>query len=136
MKQKVLAYIFRSHKTEKQILVFDHCAYPEVSPQVVGGSVDKNELSSDAVLREVFEESGLVLKNPEKLGEFEFFKIESQELQNRNVFEFETVGLPESWTHVVSAGEEDEGLEFYFYWMNIGEAKIKLKSQMGKYLGD
>lgn len=134
MKQKVLAYIFRTHQNRRQVLVFDHCAFPEVSPQVVGGSVDPNEDIEDAVIREVFEESGLVLENPKRIGEFEFFKESTQELQNRNVFAFLTTSLAESWTHIVSGGDEDKGLEFYFYWMDINEAKSKLKSEMGNYL--
>ena len=47
--------------------------FPEVNPQVVGGTVDNNESPEEAIIREVFEESGLNLSIKRKIGEFEYY---------------------------------------------------------------
>lgn len=136
MKQKVLAYIFRHNGDQKELLVFDHVAYPEVSPQVIGGTVDQSESPEAAVIREIFEESGVSLALQGKIGEFEYYREDIDELQLRHVFSFETNGLKDSWTHVVSAGVEDSGLEFYFYWLPLEIAKKTLVGNMGDYLNE
>ncbi len=135
MKQKVLAYIFRNNEGIREILVFDHVKYPEVSPQVIGGTIDGSEWPEEAVIREVFEESGLKLSIHVKLGEFKYHREDINEEQLKHVFSFEFPMAKEKWTHSVSSGEEDKGLEFRFYWMQTNEAKIKLLGNMGDYLG-
>ena len=134
MKKKVLAYIFRENNNQKEILVFDHKENLEVSPQVICGSVDGNETEEDAILREIFEESGLSLKNPFKLGGFDYFRKDIEEKQIRNVYCFNIDDSKDNWTHAVSSGEEDKGLEFNFYWLPVLVAKSKLVADMGSYL--
>mgnify|MGYP000942699708 CR=1 FL=1 len=82
MKQKVMAYILRQNNTQTEILVFDHLKYPEVSPQVIAGSVEVGEKPIAAANREVFEEAGLEFSQFHyKLGEFEYFREDIQEKQ-------------------------------------------------------
>jgi 8-oxo-dGTP pyrophosphatase MutT (NUDIX family) len=133
MKQKVLAYIYRD-SSRSELLVFDHLNFPEVSPQVVGGSLEQGETPESAVMREVFEEAGIKVENPKLVGSFPFFRSDISQQQVRHVFEFISRDLPSRWTHTVSSGEEDEGLEFHFQWLKVEEAKKRLVADLGAYL--
>lgn len=73
MNQKVLAYIYRD-SFKKELLVFEHCKYPEVSPQVIGGTLDFEESPESAVVREVFEEAGIKVENPKLVGSFLYYR--------------------------------------------------------------
>jgi 8-oxo-dGTP pyrophosphatase MutT (NUDIX family) len=133
MKQKILAYIYRD-SFKQELLVFDHCKYPEVSPQVIGGTIDIDESPEDAVIREVFEEAGIKVENPKLVGSFLYYRADIKQHQMRHVFEFISSELPSSWTHNVSSGEEDKGMEFHFYWSKVENARKLLVADMGTYL--
>ena len=131
MKQKALAYIYRSSQNKKEILVFDHEEKygPIINPQVPAGTIKEGESPIDAVLREVFEESGLEFTGPTSfLGEFAFKD------SKRYVFTFESKGLPDNWDHLVKGEGADKGMIFSYYWLSIEEAKAQLVSEMGSYL--
>jgi flavin-dependent dehydrogenase/8-oxo-dGTP pyrophosphatase MutT (NUDIX family) len=134
LKQKVLAYVFRTKNNIKEILVFDHKNNSKINPQVIAGSVDDNETCEAAIIREIKEESGLVLEEGFKLGEFSYFREDIKEKQKRHIFCFNIENDRDSWTHIVSSGVEDKGKEFSFYWLPINTAKNQLVAQMGKYL--
>lgn len=135
MKEKVLIYILRTKHEQTEVLVFDHAEFPDVSPQVIGGSIETGEDPLKAANRETFEESGLKFKQFHyKLGEFEFFREDLKEEQLRHVYVVYNNELPDSWTHIVSNGEEDKGLQFHFYWKTLDDAKTNLKGKMGDYL--
>ncbi len=61
--EKVAAFVTRDVQhvggTTRQLLVFEHLAYPAVGLQVPAGTVDPPEAPAAAVLREVTEETGL-----------------------------------------------------------------------------
>ena len=134
-KNKVLAYIFREKDGVKEVLVFDHRDHPEVNPQVPAGTVEEGEHIELAVLREVFEESGLKLdKHETYIGCFDYHRKDIDELHKRHVYTFYTEGLPNSWEHIVSEGDEDKGLSFQYYWLIVEEAQAKLVGSMGDYL--
>lgn len=134
MKKKVLAYIFRDNKGEQEILVFDHKNSPSVSPQVISGSVEEYENEQTAIIREIEEESGLVLKDPYKLGEFKYYREDIDQEQIRHIFCFNISESNDSWTHIVTNGDEDKGLELNFYWLPISLAAKSLIAEMGSYL--
>ncbi len=133
MKQKILAYIYRD-STRSELLVFDHSLNPEMSPQVIGGSIETDETPEKAVLREVYEEAGIWVENPKLLGSFPFLREDINQLQMRHVFEFVLSDLPTKWSHIVTSGEEDKGLEFHYYWLKVEDARARLISDMGTYL--
>lgn len=133
MKQKILAYIYKD-SSKRELLVFDHCKHPEVSPQVIGGSLDFGESSEAAVVREVYEEAGIKIENPKLIGSFPYYRADIDQKQIRHVFEIISNGLSNEWTHIVSSGEEDEGMEFRFYWLRIEDAREHLVADMGIYL--
>jgi len=134
-KNKVLAYIFRFNENRKEVLVFDHRDDPEVNPQIPAGTVDTGESLAEALFREIYEESGLKFdKFDEYIGTFDYIRHDLNELHKRHVFSFVSNHLSANWEHIVSAGEEDKGLIFDYYWMDIKEAKNKLVASMGEYL--
>lgn len=134
MKRKVLAYIIRNDNT--QLLVFWHKHYPEAGLQVPAGTVEDGEEPLAALFREVDEESGLSqLTLIRHLATEPFYAEAKAEWQERNVFHLQAPdNLPESWLHIVKAGDEDEGLHFEFSWSSLSEAKATLSGGQGHWL--
>ncbi|MCI0690634.1 NUDIX hydrolase [candidate division KSB1 bacterium] len=54
LKHKVFAYITHGHR----LLVFRHADFPKAGIQVPAGTIQPNERPDEAVLREVYEETG------------------------------------------------------------------------------
>ncbi len=133
-KTKVISYIYRNNKTE--ILVFTHQSFPEAGVQVVGGTLETGEEHIPALVREVFEESGLVVKASDfkKIGVTEYHRKDKPEINHRHYFEMESIGLPETWTHIVVSDGEDNGLLFDFFWLKVGEARSRLVGNFGELL--
>ena len=109
LRNRVVIYVER----EDGLLVFDHRDDPEAGTQVPAGGVDPDEQLSEAAIREVREETGVLLDvEPTLLGTLEhlaglgqpalshFFRVEAPE------------GLPHAWLHVVSGNGEDATLVF------------------------
>jgi RimJ/RimL family protein N-acetyltransferase len=134
-KNKVLSYIFRDNCGVRELLVFDHRDAPEVNPQVPAGSVDVGEEIEKAVFREIFEESGLELTSYDLyLGQYNYHRQDLKQLHKRDVYIFNIQETRDQWTHIVSDGEEDKGMEFDYYWLPVEEARSRLVSEMGEYL--
>lgn len=135
MRQKVLAYVTREREGRLELLVFDHANFPEAGTQVPGGSIEPGETPDQAVLRETYEESGLIDVSIVKyLGCFPAAPVEAQ-VMHRHVYHLELTGpVPDRWEHVVSSGTADQGLRFRFYWMPVGEAEAGLIGQQGTYV--
>ncbi len=135
-KIKVIAYIFRNN--QKEILVFDHRDYPEVGTQVVGGTVESGEDFLEALKREVFEESGLVVGAQEllKINETTYLRKDREEINYRHYYRLDSdsYNLPSSWTHIVQSTGEDNSLAFTFYWLKVDEAKRLLDGNFGESL--
>ncbi|MGI5205285.1 NUDIX domain-containing protein [Spirillospora sp. CA-108201] len=55
---RVAAYVIR-HRAVPELLVFDHVGMPQAGTQIPAGGVGPGEGPEQAVLREVFEETGL-----------------------------------------------------------------------------
>jgi 8-oxo-dGTP diphosphatase len=135
MKQKVLAYIIRVHDGEKQLLLLLHRDYPEAGIQVPGGTVEPGEAFESALLREVYEETGLTnVKIIKKLTDCIFFNTYKQEEQERHVYLLDTVSdTKEEWEHVVEGEGEDKGLVYKFIWSPIDNLPM-LRSDHGNYI--
>ena len=136
MIQKVLAYIIRSSAAGQEVLVFHHRDHPEAGLQVPGGTVEPDEPLEVAVRREVAEESGLSdLVLIGQIAKAPFHAAWRDEWQERHVFHLEApADLPDSWTHVVQAQGEDQGLVFVYEWMPVDEAASKLRWGQGQWL--
>ena len=137
LKNKVLAYIIRTKDFKTEVLVFTHRDYPEAETQVIGGTVDPGEDLIGALLREIFEESGLKLVKADiekKLGETRYQRKDIPEINHRHYFLIHKNDLPDSWAHTVHSSGADNGMVFEFFWMKTQDAKVTLTGQMGELL--
>jgi 8-oxo-dGTP pyrophosphatase MutT (NUDIX family) len=136
LRQKVQCYITREHTGSVQVLVFEHLDFPSAGIQVPAGSIEAGETPEQAALREAWEESGIrELRVKHSVGSFHWRHAERGENHERHVFHLVTSqSLPERWVHTVSAGLEDKGLCFEFYWLDKTEAVRVLSGNQGDYL--
>lgn len=107
---KACPVIFRD-PAASSILVFRH---PSAGIQLVKGSIEPGELSSDAALRELREEAGIAdaavcqdlgLWDTELDGQIWSFQLCAT-----------TQTLPEHWSHLCT---DDGGIELHFFWHDI-----------------
>jgi ADP-ribose pyrophosphatase YjhB (NUDIX family) len=131
---KVLAYITRRCLTEIQLLVFEQREPPEDGLQVPGGTVETGEEVVTALWREIAEESGLT--DLTLRGCLATALVDSEEgRERRHVFHLEApASLPDTWTHVVSAGEDDQGMVFAYRWLPLAECAPPLVDGQGDWL--
>jgi len=135
-KQKVQCYITREHAGSLQVLVFEHIDYPDAGVQVPAGSIEPDETPEEAALREAWEESGIPeLRVKSYIGKFHWWYANRGEDHERHVFHLITPQtLPDRWEHTVSAGTEDKGLHFTFFWLDCNVAAQVLSGDQGDYL--
>jgi predicted acetyltransferase/8-oxo-dGTP pyrophosphatase MutT (NUDIX family) len=132
-KDKAIAYITRNLEGRTQLLVFEHDKkHSEAGTQVPAGTVGPGESVEQALIREVFEESGLAnLKLENKIDQYTFFRDTHQCFNRRHVYHLKSLAaLPDSWTHQVTGDGIDQKLEFHFYWIDIGHAKGRLAARL------
>jgi 8-oxo-dGTP pyrophosphatase MutT (NUDIX family) len=136
VKEKVLVYIFRRHGPHTAVLVFEHADFPEAGIQVPAGTLEPGEDPADGALREAHEESGLSGLSVERfIGVFDWLRTDLNQLHHRHVYILSHHGpVRDAWEHVVTAGEEDEGLRYRFYWLATDVAKQELSADQGAYI--
>ncbi|MBK67106.1 MAG: NUDIX hydrolase [Rickettsiales bacterium] len=134
-RKKVLAYIIRQVNDTPEVLVFEEKICLHLSPQVPAGTVENGEPFDKAVIREVFEETGIQLKQEGLyLGTYDYIRKDVPHLHERHVYAFFKNDLPDEWQHIVSGNGEDKGLLFDYFWMPVDQAREKLFAQMGALL--
>jgi ADP-ribose pyrophosphatase YjhB (NUDIX family) len=131
---KVLAYITRRCLTEIQLLVFEQREPPEAGLQVPGGTVEPGEEVVTALWREITEESGLT--DLTLRGCLATALVDSEEgPERRHVFHLEAPpGLPDTWRHTVSAGDDDQGMVFAYRWLRAPECAPLLVDGQGDWI--
>ena len=122
---------------EHRLLIFRHTHYPEAGTQVPAGTIESGEDPETAAIRELAEESGLVVERADLLGRFEFDLLPYRdEIQERYVFHVvvsETT--PERWFHhETHASESKEPIEFEFYWRDMDGTDLGLAGGQGGLL--
>ncbi|QDY75247.1 NUDIX hydrolase [Streptomyces qinzhouensis] len=109
---RVAAYVVRQ-RDEPGLLVFDHVGLPEAGTQVPAGGVGPGESLEEAVLREVFEETGLRVTVVRQIAT-ENRPHPGTGLPRRTTFFYLRVPAetPDAWVHRVRGDGEDDGLTF------------------------
>lgn len=133
--QKVLIY----GTSSSGLLVFDEPDFPEVPPQVPGGTVAPDESIFEAARREFHEETGLHLTSGfHHLGttEYRFWRDGQRHIHERAYFHVKLPNdLPARWHHYEkepSGGGEP--ILFSFFWLDLRLAKSRLGLGMEEYL--
>lgn len=132
---KVLIYATSS----RGLLVFDEPDFPDVLPQVPGGTIESGEDIRNAAFREFFEETGLhAPENLTFIGQslYRFEKAGRTIVHRRHFFH---VVLPEpqaeTWTHrEMTPFDGGAPIVFRFFWLHIPEANQRLGYGMDEAL--
>ena len=135
-KVKVLAYFFRIRNASKEVLVFDHKNMLEAGTQIIGGTVDPGEDLVQALIREIYEESGITLEQSdiEFISQTVYQRTDLPEINHRHYFKINGSELPDEWEHLVRSDGEDNGLVFQFFWIPIAEAKLILTGNFAELI--
>jgi 8-oxo-dGTP diphosphatase len=132
---KVLAYVLLG----EHLLVVEHPDDPKAGFQVPQGTVGENEDIRGAVVREVWEETGLTATINGYLGvaEYDMSNYGRAEVQQRHVFQLEAaVNSPtEPWDHLE---EHPSGggpaVRFRLSWLHLDDPGLHLEAGHGALL--
>jgi 8-oxo-dGTP pyrophosphatase MutT (NUDIX family) len=131
---KVFAYI----TNQNFLLVFSHPDFPEAGIQVPGGTVEPGEPLQEAVLREAYEETGLVgLKLIGYLGScvYDMSPWGGHPSQQRHFFHLELDGQsPRVWQHHETSGGKRDPILFELFWAELPNGIPKLFADHGQML--
>jgi 8-oxo-dGTP diphosphatase len=120
---RVLAYITRNRA---EILVFKHdVSYPDAGVQVPGGGLEPNETLELGIMREVLEETGLKLPGTPVFLGARVRQSSQYGPQFEHYFWLEAdPDTPHRWTHQVSSGEFDAGMNFRHEFVPLEDHEI------------
>ncbi len=120
---RVLAYITRNRA---EILVFKHDdIYPDGGVQVLGGGLEENETLELGVMREILEETGLSLTGTPAFLGARVRQSAQYGPQFEHYFWLEVdPSTSDAWTHNVSAGELDSGMNFHHEFVPLEQPGI------------
>jgi len=121
---KAVAAVVREHGGRRELLVFRH---PRAGVQLPKGTVEQDESVAAAVLRELHEESGLLLDaEPVPIGTWNrvldgsFGETATLDLHVWHLHLLPAPpGVPDRWSHRASGSAEEDGLVFAFHWLPI-----------------
>jgi 8-oxo-dGTP pyrophosphatase MutT (NUDIX family) len=134
-REKVMAYITHGDR----LLVFRQPEFPEAGIQVPGGTLELGETPDEAVLREAFEETGLLdLVLVRCLGErvFDGRTRGRDELHHRHFYHLRCTGEPpETWGHAerLSSDGYPGPIAFELWWAPLDDVP-ELIAEMGALL--
>ena len=121
-REKVLVYVTRG----EDLLVLEHtAAFPDAGNQVPAGGVDPGEFPEAATTRELFEETGLTAQLPPVYLQSCWWPHSDAPSRIRHYYWVEAPAeTPTAWTHVVSAGEDDEGMSFLLSFRPLAQTDL------------
>lgn len=131
---KVFAYITHGQR----LLVFCHADFPEAGIQVPAGTVQSNEPPDAALLREVYEETGLsnfteVYFLGEQIRDMADFNRD--EIHHRYFYHLPYTGdPPTTWRHNETSGGTAEPIVFEFFWADLPDNVPELIADHDKFL--
>jgi len=135
--QRVVAYVTSGNR----LLVFAHTRHPEAGIQVPAGRVESGEPLEEAVLREVWEETGLQgLEIVAYLGmrEHHLSAPGRPETEQRHYYHLRLKSeAPERWTHWEQTPSDGSPgpIEFELYWVQHPHEVPELSGGQGELLG-
>lgn len=133
MRRRAFVYITRDAPAGRQLLVFTHRVPDAPDVQVPGGTIEPDETPIEGALREAHEETGLSRFGTPLLLAEEVWHGPDETVQCYFVHLPLAEGAPDSWEHVVTAGELDQGLVFALFWTTL-PATSGLWPNMAKYV--
>ncbi|WP_328459402.1 NUDIX hydrolase [Streptomyces sp. NBC_00448] len=134
---RTAAYVTRSAPRGLELLVFDHRDHPDAGTQVPAGGVDPGELLTEAVLREITEETGAaaVSVGP-ALAVQQRPHPHTGQPQVTVFFHARSTETRDTWTHTVAGQESDEdyGLVFRCRFIPVEQAAGLLADGQGEFI--
>lgn len=134
---RTAAYVTRNAPGGPELLVFDHRDHPEAGTQVPAGGVGPGELLTDAVLREITEETGVAAVT---LGSAVAVQQRPHPHTGRPqvtvFFHARTTETRDTWTHTVTGqeGDQDHGLVFRCSFVPVRQAAGLLADGQGEFI--
>lgn len=124
--KKAVAVVLRPGECTTEVLVFRH---PLAGVQIPKGTVENLETVETAVLRELKEESGLVLTAKPKVIGIWSRTIHTgptedgpMEINEWHIAILKSdARLPDQWSHDATGSLAEEGLTFDFFWLPVNE---------------
>lgn len=122
-REKALVYLTRN---TDELLVLEHTEdFPDAGVQVPAGGVEPGEHPAVTARRELFEETGVRVPGPAVHLESHFWTNESAPSRIRHYYWLTAPpGVPDVWSHIVSAGEQDAGLEFRLSFRPLADPRL------------
>ncbi|MFI0446969.1 NUDIX domain-containing protein [Actinomadura sp. 6N118] len=110
---RVAAYVIR-HRASAELLVFDHVGMPEAGTQIPAGGAHPGEELEQAVLREVAEETGLLIPSAvRRILVEDKPHPDTGQPRRTTYFHLEApVSAADAWHHTVRGDGGDAGLTF------------------------
>ena len=123
----------------RRLLIFHEPAYPDLLPQVPGGTIDPGESPSQGAAREFFEETGLVapsdmtflIVRDQRFPLFGYVNVVRRHFFHAHVPD----DLPETWDHYERQSGDGSGpILFRFGWVGLDQAASVIAPDMGDAL--
>ncbi|PNY80154.1 NUDIX hydrolase [Deinococcus koreensis] len=111
-RQRVLIYVTRENNHLLVLKQPPEYPYPDAGIQVPAGGLETGETPDQTAVRETFEETGLVLRQPVHLASYHWTRQEHSQVWHY-FWLVAPEDTPDTWSHVVTGGAEDVGMTFH-----------------------
>lgn len=129
--EKAYGYITREYEGHLQVLVFEQNT-EGAGIQIPKGTIEEHETPLEAIVREMFEETGLTDLVVHNLIAQDYFEHYTGILHKRYFYHLTTEEQRDSWQHEPT-GMNESGMQFSFYWIQ-DKQEILLAKGHGDYL--
>ena len=130
--RKAYGYVTRIKDGKIQVLVFQH-PISEAGIQIPKGTVNAEEDTYNAVIREVKEETGLMNFEVENLIAEDYWENDDGAVHNRFFYKINVSSNLNEWDYEPTGGGDEEGLTFHYFWISSKD-EVELIRGQGDYL--